>query len=437
MVLRLFFSFILIFTLSLRSEAQNNELSFPEFLKAVSKDEPNMTSLIEKVFSQLLGRDYLTSEQLQKISYVIQTKDFEKFQRFPTLTLSDLRKIQGLKKIDAEEASIASAPIKDALENIFSSECSEKLPEAKIVVASIPDLKGGNAQDPDASDCKVDRSIKLARLLSSLIRNDGSEVTYQNNVLRTPEDLMRALLSSGHHVVMTNEKNYADFNGWSYKGKAVRTPLWIDTEVDLDTGERLVIPAGHSALVFRVTGGDLIQEAQVSFYFGTLGVNFYPDVELRPKWNESKVFYAVDSLDVRQRDEILAALDVIGRYSERHILEIKTLGPLPMQGYGYLGVCNDSVAVVELLTHSKNMDLSKISAFPLGRAKELNQKLDITDDLSEAFALLPKDLDVVPERADLLRRVLRMNPFGRDYEKFFDPDLARQIQQVEKELLVP
>lgn len=437
MVLRFFFSFILTFTLSLCAEAQNNEYSFPEFLKAVSKEEPKMAALIEKVFSQLLGSDYLTKEQLRKISYLIQTKDFEKFQRFPTLTLSALRKIQSLKKTNAEEAVPVPEPIKGDLESILGSECSEKLPEAKIVLASIPELKAGNARDPEASDCKVDRSIKLARLLSSLVRNDGSEVTYQNNVLRTPEDLMRALLSSGHHVVMTNEKNYADFNGWSYKGKAVRTPLWIDTEVDLETGERLVIPAGHSALVFRVTGGDLIQEAQLSYYFGTFGINFYPDVELRPKWNESKVTYSVDSLDLQQREEILAAFRITRKYYEQHILDEKALGALPMHGYGYLGVCNDSVAIVELLTRSSNLDTRQVTAFPLARAKALDQNLEIESDLSKALAMLPKDLDSAPTREDLLRRVWSMNPFGRDYENFFDQDLARQMRLVEKELLAP
>jgi hypothetical protein len=78
---------------------------------------------------------------------------------------------------------------------------------------------------------------------------------------------------------------------------------------------------------------------------------------------------------------------------------------MPADGYGYVGVCNDSNTTIELATRGT------ISAFPLLRAKELDAQPDLDDGLDAAVRALPKDGDGLPDPHDALRRAVAMQPF--------------------------
>ncbi len=101
----------------------------------------------------------------------------------------------------------------------------------------------------------------------------------------------------------------------------------------------------------------------------------------------------------------------------------------PADGYGYLGVCNDSNATIEHATRGT------ITTFPLMRAAELDSLPPLGDGLDATVRALPKDGDGLANKQDALRRALAMQPFASDSPLLgWDPALAAQLARAKSDL---
>ena len=153
------------------------------------------------------------------------------------------------------------------------------------------------------------------------------------------------------------------------------------------------MPVGHSHHAFRISGP--LVNARVMFYLGISGAAFFAQTSVRPAWT-GDVARDVTSTANGGATTVLQALDVAASYLRRNRVERATVAAgLPADGYGVVGVCNDSNATVEYVTRGT------ITTFPLLRAASLDSAPALGDGLDEAVRALPHDADVAAERAQL------------------------------------
>ena len=271
-----------------------------------------------------------------------------------------------------------------------------------VVTAQVPDLGYGHFPDFSLNQCEITQSAQLAQVLTSLSVGNGSSVTYKGATLNTPKDLMAALVASGHRIEIRNERAYANFVSFAYKQANIRFPVWIDTGIAMASGQNLVIPVGHTQQSFYISGPDV--ETRVAFYLGIDGAGFFSLTQRRPAWTGG-VTYDIGATDDGASDRIMSTLDFAMHYLQRTRTEATTVAAgMPAEGYGFVGVCNDSVSLLESLT------LGRATSYPLVRAKSLNTAARLNDGLDDALAAMPKDADDAPVRSDILARVRKMLP---------------------------
>ncbi len=123
---------------------------------------------------------------------------------------------------------------------------------------------------------------------------------------------------------------------------------------------------------------------------------------------------------------MLKTLDAASTYLRRIRTECTTVGAgRPADGYGYLGVCNDSNATIEHATRGT------ISTFPLMRAAELDSQPALGDGLDATAAQGWR----IANKQDALRRALAMQPFAADSPLLgWDPALAAQLARAKSDL---
>ncbi len=294
------------------------------------------------------------------------------------------------------------------------------------VHAALPNLGNGHFPNRSLTACQVAHSQKLAQILTSLASNNGSEVTYAGDVHTTPRSLIEALIANGHTVEVRNERTYANFISFTWGDRDVVWPVWLDTGLDVG-GAALAVPMGHSEHAWRISGPEV--NARVMFYLGIDGAAFFPQTQTRPAWTGELVSDGSMSTDSQGLSHVLDALDAASVYLQRIRTEASTVAAgLPADGYGFLGVCNDSNATIEYVTRGT------ITAFPLVRAASLDAEPRLDDGLDDAVRALPHDADVAPERGDALRRILLMTPHEAGSDLYPDAALKDQLAAIRDEI---
>jgi hypothetical protein len=126
---------------------------------------------------------------------------------------------------------------------------------------------------------------------------------------------------------------------------------------------------------------------------------------------------------------LLATVDAAATYLRRTRIERTTVAQgMPADGYGFVGVCNDSNAIIELATKGT------VSAFPLLRAKSLDDSPDLGDGLDATIKALPNDGDGIADSRDALRRAVAMQPFPDGSPLMWDAALGAQIATARHDL---
>jgi hypothetical protein len=228
---------------------------------------------------------------------------------------------------------------------------------------------------------------------------------------------------------------YANFLSFTLGDLDVKWPAWLDTGVILADGSHLSIPMGHSGHAWYISGPTV--NAQVMFYLGVGGAAFFGKTDTRAAWSGEADRDVTLSTDAGGEDMILATLEAATTYFQRERIERDTVAAgLPADGYGYVGVCNDSNAIIEAVTrHHGSTDLADVTLYPLMRAIELDDPSvapDLGDGLDDLVRGLPNDADSVAPAADVKRRVLLMTPHPLDSKLFPDELLHQQLLEISK-----
>ena len=208
---------------------------------------------------------------------------------------------------------------------------------------------------------------------------------------------------------------YANFLSMIVGDKDLIWPVWLDTGIQLSTGDSFNLPVGHSQWAWRISGP--VVNTRVTFFLGISGAGFFGQTDARPPWSGTIAASTDTSAEV-----VTATADAASEYLRRNHVERTTVAQgYPADGYGYVGVCNDSNATIESATRGT------VTAFPLLRARSLDADPDLGDGLDDVVRALPKDADGIDDPQDALRRAVAMQPFPDGSPLMWDPALGAEI----------
>ncbi len=211
-------------------------------------------------------------------------------------------------------------------------------------------VTSGDGPDPTLAGEHAE-SARLAMLLNRLSVNglnlDGPEgtrlvtATVGGKMVQRPEDLMRALMESGHNVTVVDARYFANFGHLHDNGKDVMMPFWVDTRMRVPgTLRPLLLPVSHAEDEWQVRGPKV--NADVAFYYGIDGhAEFRTMDELNQAWVLGRHAHTYTGQDAIEVTRLTAAMVVA--YVHQHVARPK----LPFGGYYTLGVCQDVVSAIE------------------------------------------------------------------------------------------
>lgn len=345
--------------------------------------------------------------------------------RFPTLPLRQLGTVRAaLGGLNAEPPA-ADEVVTGELASVLGA-CDVPRSYPSPVNAALPGLGNGHFPNRALTACQVAHSKRLAQALTSLAANNGSKITYRGVEHTTPASLVEALLQAGHTIEVRNERTYANFISLTMGDRDVIWPVWLDTGEEMG-GAPLTVPMGHSGHAWRIHGPDV--DARIMFYLGIDGAAFFAQTQTRPAWTGEVVNDGASSTEPGGAELVVQTVEVATAYLQRiHVERATVAAGMPADGYGYVGVCNDSNALIEYVTRGT------VTTFPLMRAAALDDAERLNDGLDDAIRALPHDGDIAPARRDLLERVLLMTPHDLDSPLLVDDALRGQLVAAKNEL---
>ena len=317
-------------------------------------------------------------------------------EEFPVLPMSLLSAVQGL--FEAPDTAVPPpGPVHFDVAEILTEGCSARRAELKQVHPSVPGLMTGSVADYSLDDCGLQRAQAFADVLNNLALENGSSVTHMGKSYSTIEEVIRALIAAGHKIVVSNDRFFADFMGLSYKGKAVIASAWLDTGIPLPAGGTLALPSPHTHHTFVVSGP--LVNAKIMYYMGVSGgVSFRAVANVRSPFTGLRTSYTVSS--DKQAEDVVRVFTLAGKLRRRWADEARSR-QLPAEGYGILGVCNDSTALLEYALKGT------VTIFPLAHPPLDG---DPADEIDQLLGALPSDaLGFQPQEA--IARIEATLPF--------------------------
>lgn len=398
------------------------------FVRGLLAQHADLAGYAKAELAQLV-QDPATAQQLgDELDGILADPDLTGLERFPTLPLSGLADVRPALGLIPSSTPDPDAVVTGDLEQLLGA-CEPDRALPAEASAELPGVRYGQFPSDTLSPCQFAHADKLAHVLTSLAADNGSSITFRGETITTPRQLFIALVDSGHTVQVRNERMYANFLSFIVGDADLIWPVWLDTGLQLSSGDSFTIPVGHSQHAWRISGP--VVNTRVTFFLGISGAGFFGQTDARPAW--SGMSTSSDVTITSNNDDsygyLLDTLDAASEYLRRNRVERSTVAAgYPADGYGYVGVCNDSNTTVEYATRGT------ISAFPLLRARSLDGEADLGDGLDDAVRALPKDADGLPDRADALRRAVLMQPFPDGSPLMFDAELGRQIATARRDV---
>ena len=320
------------------------------------------------------GPALLTPALAQRLRELILGKDWQGLDRFPGWTMREINPtvrvvghyagkdeaLEGLSErhpgapasaasthekmkafVDLGEYSLAKA------ETISLDEPS-RLPgfSADGLVSELGDgAVRGDGANPELAPLHAE-SQRLADVMNRLAMNgvEGSAsavALFLGNEAKTPEELVKALIASGHQVVVADARYFANFGHFHYKGQDVMMPFWVNSEMLVPgTNRPLLVPVSHAEYEWAVRGPKI--NANISWYFGVDGKAEFRTMDtLDQAWVLGHHAHEYRDADAVEVTRLTGLFEVA--YAHQHMAR----PGLPFGGYYALGVCQDSIAAIE------------------------------------------------------------------------------------------
>lgn len=396
-------------------------------VRQLGANGPAFIEMAKSELAALIPAGPMADQLAGQLSQIMADPNLTGIERFPTIPLAAISTVRpllgGIKADPANPDTVVHGDLPQLL-----GTCAPDRAVPAPIDARLPGLGYGHFPNRSLSPCQAAHAPKLAQLLTSLAAGNGSSITLQGKTITSPAELFAALIATGHSIEVRNERMYANFLSMTAGDRDAIWPVWLDTGIKLTNGENFVVPMGHSHHAWRIAGP--VVNARVMFYLGIGGAGFFGQTDLRPAWNGLKV--TTDSTVSKTSDAdysyLIKTAETAATYLRRTRVERTTVAAgMPVDGYGFVGVCNDSNAVLEYATKKT------ITAFPLLRAKQLDSAADLGDGLDAVFRALPKDADNIGS-TDALRRAYLVQPHAKGSPLLWDAKLGDQIELARKQL---
>lgn len=203
----------------------------------------------------------------------------------------------------------------------------------------------GDGPNPELAPMHAE-SQRLADVLNRLSLNAmngtakvSAEIAGENTT--APEELMDALMRSGHTVKVYDARYFANFGHFHFKGQEVMMPFWIDSQIAIPGEKRsLLVPVSHAEYEWEIRGPKV--NASVSWYFGIDGKSEFRTMDtLDQAWVLGRQAHTYTGKDAVEVTRLVGKMVVA--YMHQHLRR----PDLPFGGYYPLGVCQDGVAAIE------------------------------------------------------------------------------------------
>jgi hypothetical protein len=328
------------------------------------------------------GPALLTPALLKRLRELILGKDWQGLDRFPGWTMQEInptvrvagRVVAKDRDVDrlaaqhpgtpagrASEGKIAGAMTADQMK-AYVDLGSYSLEKAEMVNLGVPSTLPGFTTDGLVSELGAGvvrgdganpalaplhaESQRLADVLNRLSMNalEGSApvtVTVAGQSAKTPEELVQALTSTGHTVVVADARYFANFGHFHFKGQDVMMPFWVNSQIRVPgTRRSLLVPVSHAEYEWEIRGPKV--NATVSWYFGIDGKAEFRTMDtLDQAWVLGRHAHEYRDADAVEVTRLVGKMTLA--YAHQHLARPE----LPFGGYYPLGVCQDGVAAIE------------------------------------------------------------------------------------------
>lgn len=205
----------------------------------------------------------------------------------------------------------------------------------------------GDGPDPALAPLHAE-SKRLSEVLNRLTLNQAAldntapaTARIGNRTVSTPQDLIAALIASGHTVELYDARYFANFGHLHANGQDVMMPFWVNTRLAVPhTNRPFLLPVTHTEYEWAIRGPRI--NANISWYFGIDGKAEFRTMDtLDQAWvmgRHAHTYTGPQALEVTR----LTGLMIVA-YIHQHLAR----PTLPFGGYYALGVCQDSVAAIE------------------------------------------------------------------------------------------
>ncbi len=207
----------------------------------------------------------------------------------------------------------------------------------------------GDLPDPKLAPMHAE-SERLAQVLNRMAMNGTPmgetkvgklTAEMQGQRADSVESLVQILSATGHTVVIRDRRYFANFGHLHYQGRDVAMPFWINTQLWVPgTLRSLSAPVSHTELEIAVSGPRV--NALLAFYFGVDGKAEFRTTDLKNQaWVMGRTAHTFRGAQAAEAMRLMA--QEVRAWEQAHV----EYPALPFGGYYALGVCQDSVAVVE------------------------------------------------------------------------------------------
>lgn len=389
-----------------------------------------LSIVMQKIADRVSG--FLSPELLKFFSAeaegYIMAKDFTKVERFPLLSAAHIlaNAQEGLAKYEGEP--LKKPEIKGGELFALLGDCTiDRKALPPLLDPEFPGIRYGHFSSHTLSNCTIKHSQKFSEILTALAAGNGSFITAFGAQIETPQELLQVLMDHGYYIEMHNMVTYANFISLTASDETyVQWPAWIQVPFATPgSKEGFAVPMSHTHYDWRIFGPGL--NVRSSFFLGISGVGFWAETDERPAWTGGYYSRATYTTK-RNRREILEAVTLASTYLKRILAE---RGKMMGDGYGVLGICQDSQAIIE-----KTL-FNTVSNYPLMRWNKFDTEPVVKDTLDPVLSTLPKDSSVNTQdlsdknyQADVLCRVLKSTPHALDSAFIPDEALRRNLKSI-------
>jgi hypothetical protein len=396
-----------------------HQLSLSEMLNALVADHGAqlVDDLVGSSVPALFADTQLVQDVTSQAQALLQQTTFD-VDAFPVIPLSAVALAQGLiEPFFSETPAPPPGPVTFDLDQMLTAGCTPTWPGLEPVTTAIPDLTRGGVPDHRFDDCALARAQQLADVLNNLALENGSKVVHGADSYGTVEAAVRGLIDAGHAIEIENNRYYADFIGLYYKGKSVAAPLWLDTGIKNKKGVSVKVPATHAHYHIKIRGP--LIDAELAFYMGIPGGTTFRAAAHYPRtWSGIRTQYRTSSQE--DPEKVVKMFVTAAKLRKKWHQEGSGL---PVEGYGQLGVCLDSTAVIEQVLEGT------ATLFPLAHPVVTAPE----DEIDAILAKIPSDLGGTGG-GTAVQRLLTSQPFdtaaGVDLTKMPFPTMKSGLEDL-------